>query len=177
MILKRREGLTLVEITIVVFLFSIILAAIFSALAMARTIWKTGGSQLSIQQEARRGLRIMSMELRQARLSTIAGVPVNGTNYNSITFQIPVSISETGTTWSSNIQYSVGGLNNTQLLRLQDATQTVLANDISVLNLSRNVSTPEVINISITSQKNTFPGYTATQSTITLNSEARVRND
>lgn len=177
MIFKRREGLTLIELVIVIFLFSIILAAIFGALATARTSWKAGGSQLSVQQEGRRGLNAITRELRQARLSTITGVPTDGTDYSSITFQIPETISESGTvTWSSNIQYSVGGLNSAQLIRTQDGNQRVLANNISSLGFSRNVLTPDTAHISITVQKNTFPGFSASQSNITLNSEVKVRN-
>lgn len=176
MIFKKSKGLTLIEIIIVVFLFTIILAAILTALATARTSWKSGSSQLSVQQEARKGLNAMTKELRQARLSTIAGVPADGGNYGSITFQIPEGISETGTTWSTNIQYSLGGLNNAQLLRVQDGAQRVLANNISALLFNRNLSSPEVINISITAQKSTFPGFSAIQSNIILNSEVKVRN-
>lgn len=177
MILKKTKGLTLIEIIIVVALFSILLAAVFTALATARTSWKSGGSQLSVQQEARRGLGSMVRELRQARLSTIAGVPANGTAYASITFQIPQTISESSTTWSTNIQYSLGGLNSSQLIRTQDGNQRVLANNISGLSFSRAASKPETMNISITSQKNTFPGFSIIKSNITFNSEVTVRND
>lgn len=176
MIFKKDNGLTLIEIIIVIFLFSIILTAIFTVLATARTSWKSAGSQLVVQQEARRGLGVAVKELRQARLSAITGVPLDGTDYNSITFQIPEDISETGTTWSTNIQYSIGGLNNSQLLRLQDGNQAVLANNISALNLRREALAPDTINISITIQKNTFPGFSISQSNITLNSEVKVRN-
>ena len=174
--LKKNNGLTLIEIIIVIFLFSIILAAIFTVLATAKTSWKSAGSQLSVQQEARRGLGVVVKELRQARLSTIIGVPADGADYSSITFQIPEDISETGTTWSTNIQYSIGGLNNSQLLRSQDGNQTVLANDVSTLNLRREAAVPDTINISITVQKSTFPGFGIIQSDITLGSEVKVRN-
>lgn len=180
MIIKIRDGknkgLTLTEIIIVIFLFSIILTAIFTVLAAARTSWKSGSSQLSVQQEARRGLNAMAGELRQVRLSTITGVPADGSNNISVTFQIPVAISETGTTWSTNIQYSLGGLNGAQLLRTQDGTQRVLANNVSLLNFTRDASAPATINISITAQKSTFPGFSVSQSNITLNTEVKVRN-
>jgi len=172
----KDKGLTLFEIIIVVFLFSITLGAIFTALATARTSWKAGSSQLTVQQEARRGLNTMLKELRQGRLSTITGVPTDGTNYSTITFQIPSSISAGGTTWSSNIQYSLGGLQNAQLLRTQDGNQRVLANNISALNFSRNASATDVINVNVSTEKNTFPGLGTTQSNITLNSQIKARN-
>jgi type II secretory pathway pseudopilin PulG len=174
MISKRDEGLTLIEIIVVVFLFSIILASIFTVLATARNSCKSGASQLSVQQEARRGLNVMTKELRQARTSTISGVPPDGTDYSSITFQIPETISEDETTWSSTIQYSVRGLNNTQLLRVQDGNERVLANNVSALGFRR--STPETLDITITAQKNTFPGLGTIQSNLTLGCEVKIRN-
>ncbi len=173
---KHDKGMTLVEATITMLLFSIIIAAILATLAVARNSWQSGGSQLSVQQEARRGLNAMTEELRQLRLSTIAGVPADGGNYSSITFQIPQSITESGTTWSTNIQYSLGGLNSAQVLRTQGGNQRVLANDISSLAFTRNAATPDVINIIITGQKNTFPGFSVIQSNITLDTEIKVRN-
>jgi len=170
------KGMTLVETMITMLLFSIIIAAILATLAVARNSWQSGGSQLSVQQEARRGLNAMTEELRQLKLSTIAGVPADGGNYSSITFQIPQSITESGTTWSTNIQYSVGGLNGAQLLRTQDGIQRVLANNVSLVNFTRYASAPATINISITAQKSTFPGFSASQSNITLNTEVQVRN-
>lgn len=176
MTLIRKKGLTLLEVIIVVLLFSVILAALFSALATARNSWASGGSQLSVQQEARKGLAVITEELRQARLSTIVGVPDDGANYNSITFQIPSTITAGGTTWSTNIQYSVGGLNNAQLIRTQDSAQRVLANNISSLIFSRSALKPDVINAAVSAQKNTLPGFTSSQSSITLNSKIKVRN-
>lgn len=178
MIFKRNSiGMTLIEIIITISIFSVILIAIFSALATARTSWKSGESQISAQQEARKGLNKMIRELRQARVSTITGVPADGNNYSSITFQMPTAISISGTTWSSNIQYLIGGLNSSQLLRAKDGTQTVLANNISTVSFSRNTSTPDMIRISVTVQKNTFPGLSIIQSDISLSSEVKLRND
>jgi competence protein ComGC len=177
MILKKESGLTLVEISIVILLFSIILAAILTALVAARTSWNSGGSQLTVQQEVRKGISSMVRELRQARLSTITGVPADGASYNSIAFQIPETISETGTTWSTNIQYSLGGLDNAQLIRAQDTNQRILANNISALSFSRNAVKPETINITVTAQKNTFPGFSIIKSNITFNSELTIRNE
>jgi len=177
MTFKDKKGLTLVEVSIVIFLFSILLTAILTLLVTARISWKSGGSQLTVQQEGRKGLGSIVRELRQARLSTISGVPADGTSHNSITFQIPASISESGTIWSTDIQYSLGGLNNSQLIRIQDGNQRVLANNISALSFSRSASKPETINISIAEQKNTFPGFDIIKSNITFNSEVTVRNE
>lgn len=173
---NKNSGLSLIESIVSIFIFSIILACVFSALASARNSWKSSSAQVSVQQEARRGMAAMIRELRQANLSAITDVPADGMNYNSITFQIPVTITATGTTWSNNIQYYIGGLNGAQLLRTQDGSQRVMANNISSVVFNRPVSAPETINIGITTQLNTFPGFTGIQSSLTLNSEVKVRN-
>ena len=175
-IIKNKIGFTLIETIVALFLFSIIIACLFSVLATARSSWTASSSQVNVQQEARRGLSAMVRELRQANLPGITGVPADGADYNSITFQIPASITAGGTIWSSNIQYSLGGLNGTQLLKTQDASQRVLANNISAVTFNRTVLSPDTINISVTTQKNTFPGFNIIQSNITLNSEVKVRN-
>ena len=174
--IREDKGFTLLEIIIVVFLFSMIFAALFSVLAVARNSLSAGESQVGIQQACRNGLDAMIKELRQAGVSTISGVPADGANYSSITFQIPAAIAETGITWSNNIQYGLGGLNGTQLLRTESGSQRVLANNISALSFNRTATDPDVVNISITAQKNTFPGFTARQSTIVLNSQVKLRN-
>ncbi|MDP6686070.1 MAG: prepilin-type N-terminal cleavage/methylation domain-containing protein [Candidatus Omnitrophota bacterium] len=173
---NSKFAFTLIEVTIAIALFSIIIAAIFSVLAVAKNSWKSGTSQLTVQQDARKGLRSMTNELRQCGVSTISGVPADGSNYTSITFNIPDSISVSGITWSTNVQYSLGGLNGTQLLRTQDSSQTVLANNISALTFSRTASDPATVNISITAQKNTFPGLTAIQTNLALTGQVKVRN-
>jgi prepilin-type N-terminal cleavage/methylation domain-containing protein len=174
--IKNTKGFTLLEIMIVVFLFSVISTAIFSVLASGKNSLSAGESQVGVQQACRNGLDSMIKELRQASVSTITGVPADGTNYSSITLQIPTAIGATGITWSSSIQYALGGLNGAQLLRTQSGSQRVLANNVSALSFNRSVANPSVVNISITAQKNTFPGFTARQTTITLVSQVRLRN-
>lgn len=176
MTMKKNSGLTLIETIIVIFLFSIVLASIYNILTTSRFSWKSASSQLTVQQEARRGLNTMLKELRQARLSTISGVPVDGMPHSSITFQIPESITESGVTWSSNIQYSLGGLNSAQLIRTQDSGQRVLANNISILTFDRSPSSPDTITINIATQKNIFENISTAQSSINLDSAVKVRN-
>jgi prepilin-type N-terminal cleavage/methylation domain-containing protein len=174
--MKDKKGFTLLEIIIVAFLFSIISVAIFSVLSAGRNSLSVGESQVSVQQACRNGLDAMAKELRQTSTTTIPNVPANGTNYATITFRIPTVIAAAGITWSSDIQYSLGGLNGIQLIRTQSGNQKVLANNISSVSFSRATTNPNIVNISLTAQKNTFPGFTARQSTITLAAKVKLRN-
>ena len=173
---KNNKGFTLIEIMVVAFLFSIIFAAIFSALGIGRNSLSVGESQIGTQQACRNGLDAMMKELRQTSVSTIPDVPANGVNCSSITFQTPTAVAATGITWSSNIQYALGGLNGAQLIRTQSGNQKVLANNIAAVSFNRLAVNPNVLNISVTAQKNTFPGFTARQSNATLTSQVKLRN-
>jgi len=178
--IKNRKfcalGFTLIEIIIAVLLCSIMFAALFSVLASARNSLSAGESQLGVQQACRNGLDFMIKELRQAGASTITGVPADGTSYSSITFQIPLAISATSITLSDSIQYALGGLNGRQLVRTQSGIERVVGNNISALSFNRTLADPNVVNISITAEKDTFPGFTARQTVITLVSQVRLRN-
>lgn len=173
---KNNKGFTLLEIILVAFLFSIISAAIFSVLAAGRNSMSAGESQMSVQQACRNSLDALVKELRQSAVLKILDVPATGVNYSSITFQVPTAISATGPTWSGNIQYSLGGLNGAQLLRTQSGNQRVMGNNISAVSFNRSAANPNVVNITVTAQKNTFPGFTARQSSITLTSQVKLRN-
>jgi prepilin-type N-terminal cleavage/methylation domain-containing protein len=172
----KKLGFTLVEVMLVAVLLSILLGSIFAVLNTGRISMSAGETQLTIQQECRRGLNSMVKELRQSSSLKITDVPANGVNYTSITFQIPANISMNSTTWSSSIQYSLGGLNGTQLIRTQPGAQRILANYISSVIFTRSASTPNLLNVRVNARKNTFAGFTARQSDITLFSKIKLRN-
>lgn len=174
--MKNNTGFTLIEIIIAAFLFSIISAAVFSVLATGRNSFTAGESQVSVQQACRNGLDAMIRELRQAGVSKILDVPADGVNYSAVTFQIPVSLSAAGITWSGNINYSLGGLNGRQLLRTGEGNQRVLGNNISAISFNRSPANPNIVNISITARKNTFPGFTARESVVIMVSNVKLRN-
>ena len=175
------KGLTLVELMIVLLIFSIILGAIFAIMNVSRTSWQTGNVQVEMQQETRKGMDRMLSELRQSGQTVITGVPANGASYSSVTFQIPEDSDSDGDVtdgsgnieWSAQITYSLGGLDGEQLLRASGGSSTVLANKITSLQFSRAAGTPNILEISLQAQKNTAQGTTI-QSTV--NSQVNLRN-
>ncbi|MBU3933383.1 MAG: prepilin-type N-terminal cleavage/methylation domain-containing protein [Candidatus Omnitrophica bacterium] len=148
------RGFTLVELMVVIFIFSIIMAATFGVLSTGRQSWHTGSTQVELQQETRRAMDRMVRELRESG-STHISIPVGG---GSITFQVPIDEDIIDTTvdddvldvngnieWGAggnlgrSIQYLLGGLNNRQLLRrvlngypigVQVGADVILANNI-----------------------------------------------
>lgn len=175
------KGWTLLETTVALVVFSLlglVLAVLYSS---GDTMVQVSNIKLSLQQEARLGLDRMLKELRQARSASIT---INQ-NQNSISFEVPASIDTNSgaITWSSTITYSVGGINNAQLLRTQvgSAATTVLAN-----NVNNNPQDPNRLQFAVDQQAN--PGGVTvtlglTRSTLAgfaantvLVGEAKVRN-
>jgi len=175
------KGLTLVELMIVLLIFSIILGAIFAIMNVSRTSWQTGNVQVEMQQETRKGMDRMLRELRQSGQTIITGVPANGVSYSSIAFQIPEDGDNDGDVtdgsgnieWSAQITYSLGGLDGEQLLRTSGGSSIVMANKIISLQFSRAATTPNILEISLQAQKNTAQGTTIQSN---LNSQANLRN-
>jgi len=148
------KGFTLIELMVVIFIFSVIMAATFGVLSIGRQSWHTGSTQVELQQETRRAMDRMVRELRESG-STHISIPVGG---SSITFQVPIDEDTIDTTvdddvldvngnieWGAggslgrSIQYLLGGLNNRQLLRrvlngyptgVQVGADVILANNI-----------------------------------------------
>ena len=168
-----RRGFSLIEFMIVLLIFSIIMGSVFSVMTVSKTSWYSGSTQIEVQQETRRGMDRMVKELRQTNPTKITGVPANGTPYNSISFRLSVVDANGNTTWSSTINYSLGGLNNQQILRTENSQQEVLANNIINLQFERSVSTSNVLEINLLSQKSIILGHNIGTS---LTSQIKLRN-
>jgi len=85
------KGFTLIELMIVILIFSIMLGAAYSVLTMGRTSWQTGDIQIELQQEARNAMDQMVKELRESGRNTISNIyqfvdPINGEQHQAISF-------------------------------------------------------------------------------------------
>ncbi len=174
--MMKRYGFTLVELMVVIFIFSIIMAATFTVLSMGRQSWHTGSTQVELQQETRRAMDRMVRELRESASSQVNITGGGGI----ITFRLPEDadgdddvLDGTGNIeWGNQITYSLGGANGDQVLRTTSAGSTaILANNINALSFS-SISASE-ISIGITARKDAVPGRTMQS---TLNSQVTLRN-
>lgn len=187
--MMKRYGFTLVELIVVIFIFSIIMAAIFAVLSMGRQSWHTGSTQVDLQQETRRGMDRMVKELRQSgqtKLFTIIGgvtapFPANNTPYNTIIFQKAQGWDSVNDVinWGNQITYSLAG---NQAQRASAGSTTILANKVATLEFKRspdNLMTPDIdesniVEITLQARKDALPGGRTMQST--LNSQVTLRN-
>ena len=85
-----RRGFTLIEMIIVVAIFSIVTAAIFMTMASGRQSWQTNEASVQVQENVRKGLRMLGQEVRESgREQATSHVLINGTN-DVIVFQVPI---------------------------------------------------------------------------------------
>jgi len=153
----KREGLTILEAMITIFIFSLILAVIFGVMTQGRISFYTGNTAIELRQEMRKAIFWMKRELHQSRSTVIQGVPVDGNDYNVITFRIPqdrdgdgdVIDSRGDIEWSDEIRYSL--VNGQVIRRTPNEGSSVLANNIRFLGFRR--QTPRILEINIQARK------------------------
>ena len=136
---QEKTGFGLVELMVVMAIFSTFFALVFGVLTNSNRTWKLGHDKLTEQQEARRAMNTITRLLKQSNPSWAA----NGTNY-------PVTISEGNSRIdfyqpvfdaSGNIvtlKKIIFRLNlSQQLLRKEGtASEQVVASSVSYLNFS-----------------------------------------
>lgn len=169
-LMMRANGVTLVEIMVALSIFLLLFGGIVAALNISTQYWSSNKVRVELQQDLRVAMTRMSSELRQTSSSTnplvIIDVPADGMPYSQITFMIPTDVTDSTVVWSAAILYSLSG---TQLQR----SGTVIANNIQTLQFSRTDAAPDIIQISLTAQKDTMQGRTITNN---LNFSVQLRN-
>lgn len=144
------KGFSLIELMIVMLIFSILLGATYSVLSMSRASFQTGDIQLAVQQEARKAIDKVVKEVRESSSVDLA---------NAYPFTI----------WGEKIKYEV---TNNQLLReVEGQLPSVLANDVSSIQFS--LFGGDIVYITLVTQKNTVFGRSLSA---TLNSQITLRN-
>lgn len=127
-------------------------------------------TQSRLAGEIRKGLERMEKELRTSSSSRITVVQPN-----VLRFQVPTSIANNGViTWSGTMEYSLGGVNNEQLLRRDVAagTSTVIANNVTALTFTLD-SNAATLAIAMTAQDATYYG---TSIPVALTGTVQFRN-
>lgn len=166
----NQTGFTLVELVVVIVIFSILMFAIMSILRKGQEHIYAIDTKMSLDQSARDGLTKMIEEVRESAPSKIT------TSTDSLNFQVPDSVDENGLiTWSGTIQYVIGGLDNTQLLRIDDTGSVVIANDLESIAFNLNdASNPTLVTIQMNLEREALDGQMYKE---ILTGQAKIRNE
>lgn len=158
-----KKGLTLIELMVVLLIFTIVFSAIFAILTVGRSSWQIGNMQIQVQQEARRAMEAMTRQLRGA------------SNIDPYSFADGVSVDYLKFTLEGEVvEFTVN--ETRQLQRISGATTRVLANNIGDERdypLQFHLLGGGVVYITLTAKGQTESGYLVRTS---LNSQVLLRN-
>lgn len=155
----RRYGYTLVEILVVIVVFSLLLGAIFEVMIMSNKSFSIGSTEQIIENQARQGLDNMVRELYETTWDVEGQVAFSDANA-TITFMLPVGADEVSgdLIWGAEgvsgykIRYTV---DNSRLVRIvldglnNPVSQKVLAADVQGLNFSSDANMLLTITLTI----------------------------
>jgi Tfp pilus assembly protein PilW len=165
-----QGGFSFAEIIVVVLISTFLIGGIYTVLSTGKNSWEINRDRLEVQQELRKGLDWMRRDLRQAGVSTVTGVPTDGTPYVSIVFQMPSGVAGGVITWGATVQYTIAG---GQLIRTTGGANRVIAQDFNTLQFRRTAASPNIVQITATARKNT-PQHGLISMTVTT--QERMRN-
>ena len=145
-----NSGFSLIELLIVLFVFSILLGITYASLNMGHLSYQSGDIKIVVQQETRKAMNKIVTELREAH-------SVNMTD------EYPFSI------WDEKIKYEV--VNNQLQKTVEGGAVTILANNVG--NIQFSLSGGDVVYITMVAQKNTILGHSLSTA---LTSQVKLRN-
>ncbi|MBI1953022.1 MAG: prepilin-type N-terminal cleavage/methylation domain-containing protein [Candidatus Omnitrophica bacterium] len=180
-----KSGMTLTEVLVAVAVFSVVAAAIVTALLSAERTFSGGSNQAVLTAELRRALDRMAREMTESASGRIQSVPVDGRSYPTVSFQVPEDLNGDGAVidangsiaeWSMPITYQAGSRNSCQRLVAPRGPgpanpPEILGNHITALSFRRRL--PDVVEISLTASTLTETGQLQTR---TLATRVKLRN-
>lgn len=178
--LKNQSGFSLLEMMVSIALSAMIFYSMFVVMRIGDDHIKSSQVKMFIQDSARVGLNKMLEEIRQ---SAPTRIQINGGG-STLQFQIPNPAAPVGNDFrpdwggSWTIQYSVGGTNNTQLVRTNTTTgqTSVIANDIQAVTFNGNQANPTIVTINLSVQRALMDGTLMPTTPLQMSAQAEVRN-
>ena len=174
---NKKKGFTLVEILVVVSIFSIMVGSILNVVFSWNRSWNISEVQMDVQFQARRAISEMTKELSQTSQSTISIIAAAN---DQITFQLPnEDYNDEGEfSWGDQIRYSVilgpTGINQLWRTNLTTAQAEILASYVAVVDGVKFTLASNIISMLLTVNKT--PRGEVTPVTIQLDSRVSLRN-
>ena len=188
--LKKQTGFSLVEVLVTMMIFSFLAAAVNTVLLVGDASWQANNAHVQLHQELRKAMDWMKDDIRQTGPAAITNVPVNPAIdavtypdpdddpaydwYTSMTFQKVSGVSGGRITWNSNTTRFV--LSGTNLQRIEGTTTRVIAQNIQSLQFRRMNADPDIVEIALDAQQDTFSGAKGITLSADLDFKVQLRN-
>lgn len=168
---KSEKGMTLVELLVAAFVFSLVMGLTALTLRGGQEQARYTETRMHLDESLRQALYQMNLDLREAAPSRTT----LGNGGASLTIQTPAAVSNSGNiTWSNALTFQVGG-NGRQLVKTDAGTgqTTVLANDIQSVTFTAAGNPMATIQYVLTARRALWNGRNLSASST---GEARLRN-
>lgn len=169
--ITTKAGFSLIEVMFSLAILLIVSGGLLSVFAAGDDTWQVNRTRIGLQQEARRAMENMIYDLRHASSSSVVNVLADGTPFTSITFRKPNNVTNGTLQW--NGVDTVIGLSGTNLQKTEGNTVQVLARDVSAVTFTRTSTAPDILLVSLTTQRSTNEGLAVDY---TLNFDVQLRN-
>lgn len=176
----KNKAYTLVEMLIVVVIFSFIFGLTLSLIYYSNQSWRTGRLKLETQQEARKAIDFIALQLRESAPSW----QVDGTNYeveinatgDAIRFYVPTFDNAGVITGLQEERIYCGGQDNKQLLRITGEGNSIPLTDGVINNIVSEKPFFQFLNAERSEILVRIP-IIRNQDTFVLNSQISLRNN
>ena len=172
--IKKNNAMTLVETLFCAVIFTFIMGACVALLLRGWDSWNISSAQAELTQELNQSAFWLTNDLRQSGASVITNVPADDNPYTQISFAEAQDVLSGSVVWGPVINYSLGGTNGQQLIRVQNAQTHIIAVHVTTFQISRQAASPNMVNVQLTAHAPTLRGNQ--QLTATLNFKVLLRN-
>ena len=150
--MKKNGGFSMVEMLVVVAVFTMIMAGLFTTLVTGNTLWRSSEDAVAIQRDARNALWQMTKDMRKGS----GAVVTQSSGSTAVSFTHPTDGNVTYT-WANS------GANANKLIRQTATVSRTLANYISTLTFT-NQTTSMLISMTVTRSSQPGPSQNLTMS-------------
>jgi Tfp pilus assembly protein PilW len=174
-ILNSKSGSSLFELMVVVFIFTLMMGGLYTTSLAGQDSWATNTVRVELQQDLRKSMERIKSDLRQAGGSSIDDVDPDSNPESDISFKIPEGITSGSIDWDDDtIVFAQNATDSTLLERtIGGGTPQIIATNIKSITFTRQVSTPNIVEIYIEVEKDTVKGRTIT---LSLGFQVQLRN-
>lgn len=169
----NRKGISLIEVMIMMTITAIMMMA--SGIVTFRSIqnWQDSHTIITVHDDMVNGLRQMVREIREAGAASPSGIIVSGPGSDTINFEIPATMNESGPLTWETISYTLGGDDGKQLIRTDNSGSRTFSTNMADLTFDYDPAVPKVVGIALVGERESQNGRLITRQ---LSSQVTVRN-